>query len=66
MIKITYICDFCEKEVQTENDLKQVRVPQLGDFYGGVSIPLYSICNDCYQKLGEEVTKLMKPRSNVD
>ena len=66
MVKITYICDFCKKEVKTEKDLIQVKIPYLKNLYGGISTPLYSICDDCCQKLEEEVKKLMKPRSNVN
>ena len=66
MIKTIYICDFCKKEVKTEKDLIQVKVPYLENLYGIISTPLYSICGDCYQKLGEEVKKLLKPRSSVN
>lgn len=61
MIKTIYICDFCKQTVSKEKDLYRVKVPNLSNSFG-LSTPDYSICMNCYTKLGKEVQKMMKPR----
>lgn len=61
MIKEIYICDFCKQIVPAKKDLYHVKVPYLKNSFG-LSTPDYSICMDCYIKLGKEVQKMMKPR----
>ena len=60
MIKTIYICDFCKKTVSKEKDLFKIKVPDLSNLYG-FSTPDYSVCINCYTKLGKEVQKMMKP-----
>ena len=60
MIKTIYICDFCKQTLSKEKDLYKVKVPDLSNPYG-FSTPDYSICINCYIKLGKEVQKMMKP-----
>ena len=66
MVKITYICDFCKKEVETERSLNEIKVPSERDKYGGVYITSFSICNTCYNKLQKEIQKLIKPWGTAD
>lgn len=61
MIKTIYICDFCKQTVSKKEYLYRVKVPDLSNPYG-LSTPDYSICINCYTKLGKEVQKMMKPR----
>lgn len=66
MVKISYICDFCKREVATESSLSQIKVPSERESYGGVYTASFSICNTCYNKLQKEVQKLIKPQGTAN
>lgn len=63
MIKEIYICDFCKQTVSKKEYLYRVKVPNLKNSFG-LSTPEYDICTNCYTKLGKEVQKMMKPRTD--